>query len=70
MTFAYIRVSTEKQHLENQMNEVNNFAHSRGITIDKWVTETVGGKTDKGSRNRKKLHVAQRKPWHFERRTA
>lgn len=50
MTFAYIRVSTEKQHLENQMNEVNNFAHSRGITIDKWVTETVSGKTDKGRR--------------------
>jgi DNA invertase Pin-like site-specific DNA recombinase len=50
MTFAYIRVSTEKQHLENQMNEVKNFAHSRGITIDKWVTETVSGKTDKGRR--------------------
>ena len=50
MTFAYIGVRTEKQHLENQMNEVNNFAHSRGITIDKWVTETVSGKTDKGRR--------------------
>ena len=39
MTFAYIGVSTEKQHLENQMNEVKNFAHSRGITIDKWATD-------------------------------
>lgn len=48
MTFAYIRVSTEKQHLENQMNEVKNFAHSRGITIDKWVTETVSGCLEKG----------------------
>lgn len=42
---AYLRVSTEKQHIENQMNEIKRFAESRGLTIDRWVTDTVSGKT-------------------------
>lgn len=42
---AYLRVSTEKQHIENQMDEIKRFAQNRGLTIDRWVTETVSGKT-------------------------
>ncbi len=45
MVIAYLRVSTEKQHLENQQLEIKKFAEKRGITIDKWVTEVVSGKT-------------------------
>lgn len=42
---AYLRVSTEKQHIENQKNEIRRFAAGRQLSIDRWVTETVSGKT-------------------------
>ncbi len=41
MTYAYIRVSTDKQTTENQRFEIGRFAAQRAITIDKWVEETV-----------------------------
>lgn len=44
MIVAYLRVSTEKQHLKNQQDEIRRFAQSRGFTIDRWVTETVSGR--------------------------
>ncbi len=50
MVIAYLRVSTEKQHLENQQLEISKFAEKRGITIDKWVTEIVSGKTKRSER--------------------
>ena len=43
MIYAYIRVSTDKQTVENQRFEVQNFAHERNLRIDKWVSETVSG---------------------------
>lgn len=43
MIYAYIRVSTDKQTVENQRFEVQKFAIERGISIDKWVSETVSG---------------------------
>ena len=43
MIYAYIRVSTDKQTVENQRFEVQKFAMEKGITIDKWVSETVSG---------------------------
>lgn len=52
MVAAYLRVSTDKQHLENQTNEVTRFASSRNMRVDRWVTEIVSGKTEK---NRRKL---------------
>lgn len=51
MIVAYLRVSTEKQHLKNQQDEIRRFAQSRGFTIDRWVTETVSGR--KNERDRK-----------------
>ena len=45
MVIAYLRVSTEKQTLENQQNEILRFADSRDLRVDRWVTETVSGKT-------------------------
>lgn len=43
MNYAYIRVSTEKQTVENQRQEIERFATERNITIDKWIEETVSG---------------------------
>lgn len=43
MIYAYIRVSTDKQTVENQRFEINNFAKEKGISIDKWISETVSG---------------------------
>ena len=40
---AYLRVSTEKQFLANQREELLRFAEKNGLQIDKWYTETVSG---------------------------
>ena len=41
MVYAYIRVSTEKQTIENQRYEIIQFAASRKISINKWFEETI-----------------------------
>lgn len=43
MIYAYIRVSTDKQTVENQRFEINNFAREKGIEVEKWISETVSG---------------------------
>ena len=43
MIYAYIRVSTDKQTVENQRFELQNFAYERNLGIDKWISETVSG---------------------------
>lgn len=43
MIYAYIRVSTEKQTVENQRFEITRFCEERGLQVDKWVSETVSG---------------------------
>lgn len=58
MTVAYLRVSTEKQTLENQRNEIARFAEGRNLHIDKWVTEVVSGR--KRGRDRKLGAVLRR----------
>ena len=40
MVIAYLRVSTEKQFLANQKEEILRFAEKNGLAIDKWYTET------------------------------
>ena len=40
---AYLRVSTEKQFLENQREEIIRFAEKNGLSIDRWYMETVSG---------------------------
>ena len=44
MVVAYVRVSTDKQHPENQENEIRRFASANGWEIDKWVIEVISGK--------------------------
>lgn len=50
MVIAYLRVSTGKQHLENQQAEINRYAELKGIKVDRWITETISGKTLKHHR--------------------
>ena len=40
MVIAYLRVSTEKQFLANQKEEIMRFAEKNGLSIDKWYTES------------------------------
>ena len=51
MVYAYIRVSTDKQTVENQRFELQNFANERRLVIDRWVSETVSG--TKAAKDRK-----------------
>ncbi len=44
MITAYLRVSTEKQTLANQRNEIEKFAANHNLCVDRWVTEVVSGK--------------------------
>lgn len=40
---AYVRVSTDKQELENQRFEVERFCKQRGYEVDEWNQEVVSG---------------------------
>lgn len=50
MVIAYLRVSTGKQHLSNQQDEISRFAKSKNLTVDRWVTETVSGRKTRKQR--------------------
>lgn len=43
MNYGYIRVSTDKQTVENQRYEITKFAKQHGIQINGWIEETVSG---------------------------
>lgn len=43
MIYGYIRVSTDKQTVENQRYEIDNFCKVRQIKINKYIEETVSG---------------------------
>ncbi len=43
MTYGYIRVSSDKQTVENQRFEINNFCFKNSISIDGWIEETISG---------------------------
>lgn len=41
MIFAYLRVSTDKQSVENQRFELLKYANSKKLQIDSWIEETI-----------------------------
>ncbi|RYC72051.1 master DNA invertase Mpi family serine-type recombinase [Spirosoma sordidisoli] len=43
MNFAYIRVSTDRQSVENQRFEILKKADQDRVQIDRWIEETVSG---------------------------
>lgn len=46
MTYCYIRVSTDRQTVENQHYEIDQFCRREGISADSWVKETISGSRD------------------------
>ena len=43
MIYGYIRVSSDKQTVENQRYEINRFCKSEHIAVDDWIEETISG---------------------------
>ena len=43
MVYGYIRVSTDKQTVENQRFEIERFAQKQQLQIDGWIEETISG---------------------------
>ena len=43
MIYGYIRVSSDKQTVENQRFEINNFCDKKKLIIDGWIEETISG---------------------------
>jgi DNA invertase Pin-like site-specific DNA recombinase len=43
MIYGYIRVSTDKQTVENQRYEINQFCEKNILAVDKWIEETISG---------------------------
>ena len=50
MNYGYIRVSSDKQTVENQIFEIVRFSQKEVIQIDGWIEETVSGVKDYGKR--------------------
>ena len=55
MIYGYIRVSTDKQTVENQRFEISRFLKKNNIKVDKWIEETVSGTISPEKRNLGKL---------------
>ena len=43
MIYGYIRVSCDRQSVENQRFEINNFCKRENLKIDGWIEETISG---------------------------
>ena len=43
MIYAYIRVSSDKQTIENQKFEIKKFCKKENFKIDEWIEETISG---------------------------
>ena len=50
MVIAYLRVSTEKQNLLNQKEEIKKFSKSMNFCVDSWITEIASGKKNRKER--------------------
>lgn len=55
MNYGYIRVSSDKQTVENQRFEIQNFARENNLTIDGWIEETISGTKNYDKRELGKL---------------
>lgn len=55
MIYGYIRVSTDKQTVENQRFEINNFCEKQEIFVSKWIEETISGSKSVDDRKLGKL---------------
>jgi len=61
MIYGYIRVSTDKQTVENQKFEIEHFCRANHLKVDYWIEETVSGKKEVRKRRLGKLLKRVRK---------
>ena len=61
MIYGYIRVSTDRQTVENQRFEINQFCEKNIMVIDKWIEETISGAKSVQDRKLGKLLKRMRK---------
>lgn len=55
MNYGYIRVSSDKQTVENQRFEIANFCKEKDIEINGWIEETISGTKNYNKRKLGKL---------------
>lgn len=61
MTYAYIRVSSDRQTVENQRFEITNFCNNNSLIIDGWIEETISGTKEYKKRKLGKLLLKLKK---------
>lgn len=61
MIYGYIRVSTDRQTVENQRFEIKNFCRKNNLQVDKWISETISGAKEVDKRRLGKLLKGVRK---------
>ena len=55
MIYGYIRVSTDRQTVENQRFEINQFCEKQQLVVNKWIEETISGTKEVQERQLGKL---------------
>jgi DNA invertase Pin-like site-specific DNA recombinase len=50
MTYGYIRVSTDRQTVDNQRFEIERFCIKNGLAVERWIEETISGTKSPGKR--------------------
>jgi len=61
MVYGYIRVSTDKQSVENQRYEINRFCEQNVTAVGRWVEETISGARSVGDRKLGRMLKAMKK---------
>jgi DNA invertase Pin-like site-specific DNA recombinase len=61
MIYGYIRVSTDRQTVENQRYEINQYCERNVLVVDKWIEETISGTKTVQERRLGKLLKKMRK---------
>lgn len=64
MIYGYIRVSTDKQTVENQRFEILRFCKKNSLEVDAWIEETISGtltpdKRELGRKRHPKCRISQ-----------
>ena len=55
MIYAYIRVSTDKQSVENQRYEIETFCRKKNFAVERWIEETISSRVSLQERKLGKL---------------
>lgn len=64
MVYGYIRVSTDKQTVENQRFEILRFCKKNSLEVGAWIEETISGtltpdKREPGRKRHPKCRISQ-----------